>query len=58
LLKNPPDFPPEGNADRYNRVEKMKDSLAKNLSAWGVLLNEGLRYLEPETGFSQYKKLA
>jgi HPt (histidine-containing phosphotransfer) domain-containing protein len=58
LPKNPPDLPPEGKADRYDRAEKMKDPLAKDLSAWGVLLDEGLRYLEPETGLSQYKRLA
>jgi HPt (histidine-containing phosphotransfer) domain-containing protein len=58
LLKNPPDFPPEGKADRYDRVEKMKNSLAKDLSPWGVLPDEGLRYLEPETGLLQYKRLA
>jgi HPt (histidine-containing phosphotransfer) domain-containing protein len=47
LLKNPPDFP-----------EKMKDSLVKDLSAQGVFPDEGLRYLEPETGLWQYKRLA
>jgi signal transduction histidine kinase/ActR/RegA family two-component response regulator/HPt (histidine-containing phosphotransfer) domain-containing protein len=57
-LKNPPDVPPEGKADRYDRVEKMKDSVAKDLSARGVLPEEGLRYLEVETGLWQYKRLA
>jgi signal transduction histidine kinase/DNA-binding NarL/FixJ family response regulator/HPt (histidine-containing phosphotransfer) domain-containing protein len=52
------DVPPEGKTDRYDRVKKMKDSLAKDLSAWGVLPEEGLRYLEPETGLWQYKRLA
>jgi signal transduction histidine kinase/ActR/RegA family two-component response regulator len=58
LLKNPPGFPPEGKEGSYDRVEKIKDSLAKDLSAWGVFPDEGLRYLDPETGLLQYKKLA
>jgi HPt (histidine-containing phosphotransfer) domain-containing protein len=57
-LKNPSDFPPEGKVERYEEAEKIRDSLAKDLSAWGVLLDEGQRYLEPETGLSQYKRLA
>jgi HPt (histidine-containing phosphotransfer) domain-containing protein len=51
LLKNPPDVP-----------QKTKGSLAKasmaDLSARGVVPEEGLRYLEPETGLWQYKRLA
>jgi signal transduction histidine kinase/DNA-binding NarL/FixJ family response regulator/HPt (histidine-containing phosphotransfer) domain-containing protein len=47
LLNNPPDLP-----------QKMEDSLAKDLAAWGVLLEEGRRYLEPETSLWQYKRLA
>jgi CheY-like chemotaxis protein len=58
-----PDFPAAGKDGRHDRAEEMKagmarDSMAKGLSAWGVLLDEGLRYLEPETGLSQYKRLA
>ncbi|MDR0669281.1 MAG: response regulator [Treponema sp.] len=54
-----PEFPPEGKAERHDGLaEKTRDSLAKDLSAWGVLLDEGQRYLEPETGLSQYKRLA
>jgi HPt (histidine-containing phosphotransfer) domain-containing protein len=39
-------------------AEKTKDSLTRDLSGWGVLPDEGLRYLEPLTGLSQYKRLA
>jgi HPt (histidine-containing phosphotransfer) domain-containing protein len=39
-------------------VPAFKDDLARDLSAWGVILDEGLRYLEVETGLSQYKRLA
>jgi HPt (histidine-containing phosphotransfer) domain-containing protein len=53
-----PDVPPEGKADQYEGAEKIRDSLAKDLSAWGVLPEEGLRYLEPETGLLLYKRLA
>jgi CheY-like chemotaxis protein/HPt (histidine-containing phosphotransfer) domain-containing protein len=36
----------------------LRDGLARDLSAWGVALDEGLRYLGPETGLAQYKRLA
>jgi HPt (histidine-containing phosphotransfer) domain-containing protein len=59
LLKNSPDVPPEGKKDRHDDMaEKTRDYAAKDLSARGVFPDEGLRYLEPETGFSQYKRLA
>jgi HPt (histidine-containing phosphotransfer) domain-containing protein len=32
--------------------------LARDLAAWGVLLDEGQRYLAPDTGLLQYKKFA
>jgi signal transduction histidine kinase/HPt (histidine-containing phosphotransfer) domain-containing protein len=48
--------PPEGRPE--DGTEKAKDSPAKDLSFWGVFPEEGLRYLEPETGLSQYKRLA
>ncbi|MDR0451414.1 MAG: response regulator, partial [Treponema sp.] len=51
-----PGLPPEGKADGL--AEKAKDRLAKDLSAWGVFPDEGLRYLEPGTGLFQYKRLA
>jgi HPt (histidine-containing phosphotransfer) domain-containing protein len=58
VLKNPPGFPPEGKGMRYEAAEKIRDSLARDLSAWGVFPDEGLRYLEPATGLWQYKRLA
>jgi CheY-like chemotaxis protein/HPt (histidine-containing phosphotransfer) domain-containing protein len=52
------DVPPEGKADRYAMTKKTRDKLAKDLSAWGVYPDEGLRYLAPVAGLSQYKRLA
>jgi HPt (histidine-containing phosphotransfer) domain-containing protein len=39
-------------------AEKTKDSVTRDLSGWGVLPDEGLRYLEGESGLWQYKRLA
>jgi CheY-like chemotaxis protein len=51
-----PDVPSEG--EGHSIPKTVMDSLAKDLSVWGVLLDEGQRYLEPETGLWQYKRLA
>jgi signal transduction histidine kinase/DNA-binding NarL/FixJ family response regulator len=61
--KNPSDRSPEGKSARYAGAERdipetVRKQLAKNLSAWGVALEEGQRYLAPETGLLPYKKLA
>jgi signal transduction histidine kinase/HPt (histidine-containing phosphotransfer) domain-containing protein len=56
-LEETADFPPEGTEEGVV-PETVKDSLAKDLAAWGVLLEEGQRYLEPETGLARYKRLA
>jgi HPt (histidine-containing phosphotransfer) domain-containing protein len=54
------DFSAAGKDDRrYDAAEKIRDtSLARDLAAGGVLLEEGQRYLDPETGLAQYKRLA
>jgi CheY-like chemotaxis protein/HPt (histidine-containing phosphotransfer) domain-containing protein len=64
VSENPPekpeDFPPQ-NPPAFlitPDTSALKDGLARDLSAWGVVLDEGLRYLEVETGLSQYKRLA
>jgi signal transduction histidine kinase/HPt (histidine-containing phosphotransfer) domain-containing protein len=46
VLEEPPDSP------------EFREGLARDLAAWGVVLEEGLRYLAPGTGLSQYKRLA
>jgi CheY-like chemotaxis protein len=59
--KNPSGVSPEADdgAKGEGRLPKtVRDGLAKDLSAWGITLDEGLRYLDPGAGLSQYKKLA
>ncbi|MDR1316532.1 MAG: response regulator [Spirochaetales bacterium] len=52
------DFPAKEKQERRAMMEDVREGLPGNLAAWGVLPEEGLRYLSPETGLSQYKKLA
>jgi HPt (histidine-containing phosphotransfer) domain-containing protein len=56
-----PDFPAEKEQEEQERrvmAEDAGEGLPGDLAAWGVLPEEGLRYLGPGTGLSQYKKLA
>jgi signal transduction histidine kinase/DNA-binding NarL/FixJ family response regulator/HPt (histidine-containing phosphotransfer) domain-containing protein len=38
--------------------DTVREDMTKELAARGVFPDEGLRYLDPETGLSQYKRLA
>jgi signal transduction histidine kinase/DNA-binding NarL/FixJ family response regulator/HPt (histidine-containing phosphotransfer) domain-containing protein len=57
LSKNPPGVP-QKTKDTMAEARMAEAKMAQDLSAWGVFLDEGLRYLEPEAGLWQYKRLA
>jgi CheY-like chemotaxis protein/HPt (histidine-containing phosphotransfer) domain-containing protein len=57
-VEEAPDASAKGTQKAPDMAEGVRERLLGDLAAWGVLPEEGLRYLDPETGLAQYKKLA